>query len=148
MEGLYQSPSYAYLPQQNASAVAAVDNYHNMYRPNTAFDRPSFHNSLAEEHHHHNHHHHHQQQHNEIDSYHNWSSSSPHHHSSSHHSSSHQTPAIYGNYYSNNNASMLSSQPPRPKITTNLWEDEGTLCFQVDAKGICVARRQGIYYFK
>ncbi|KAG2230269.1 hypothetical protein INT48_009468 [Thamnidium elegans] len=31
---------------------------------------------------------------------------------------------------------------PRPKITTNVWEDEGTLCFQVDAKGICVARRQ------
>ncbi|KAI9361136.1 transcription regulator HTH, apses-type DNA-binding domain-containing protein [Pilaira anomala] len=31
---------------------------------------------------------------------------------------------------------------PRPKITTNVWEDEGTVCFQVDAKGICVARRQ------
>ncbi|CAM0138199.1 hypothetical protein VKS41_001438 [Umbelopsis sp. WA50703] len=31
---------------------------------------------------------------------------------------------------------------PRPKLTTTLWEDEGTLCYQVDAKGICVARRQ------
>ncbi|KAI8058954.1 transcription regulator HTH, apses-type DNA-binding domain-containing protein [Gilbertella persicaria] len=31
---------------------------------------------------------------------------------------------------------------PRPKVTTNLWEDENTLCFQVDAKGVCVARRQ------
>jgi hypothetical protein len=36
-------------------------------------------------------------------------------------------------------------QSPRPKITTNVWEDEATICFQVDAKGICVARRQGIY---
>jgi hypothetical protein len=33
--------------------------------------------------------------------------------------------------------------PPRPKLSTTLWEDEGTLCYQVDAKGICVARRQG-----
>jgi protein SOK2 len=24
-----------------------------------------------------------------------------------------------------------------------LWEDEGSLCFQVEAKGICVARREG-----
>ncbi|KAI8890643.1 apses-domain-containing protein, partial [Backusella circina FSU 941] len=30
----------------------------------------------------------------------------------------------------------------RPRITTSLWDDEGTLCFQVDARGICVARRQ------
>ncbi|RUS24210.1 hypothetical protein BC938DRAFT_473946 [Jimgerdemannia flammicorona] len=35
-----------------------------------------------------------------------------------------------------------SNVPPRPKLTTTLWEDEGTLCYQVDAKGICVARRQ------
>lgn len=31
----------------------------------------------------------------------------------------------------------------RPKITTSLWEDECTICYQVDAHGICVARRQG-----
>ncbi|KAI8384670.1 transcription regulator HTH, apses-type DNA-binding domain-containing protein [Radiomyces spectabilis] len=31
---------------------------------------------------------------------------------------------------------------PRPKLTTTLWEDEGTICYQVDANGICVARRQ------
>lgn len=39
------------------------------------------------------------------------------------------------------------SSPPgllaRPKLTTTAWEDEGTLCYQVDAKGICVARRAG-----
>ncbi|KAI9322311.1 hypothetical protein BX666DRAFT_602471 [Dichotomocladium elegans] len=31
--------------------------------------------------------------------------------------------------------------PPRHKLTTTVWEDEGTVCYQVDAKGICVARR-------
>lgn len=35
----------------------------------------------------------------------------------------------------------------RPKLSTTIWEDEGTVCYQVDAKGICVARRQGIYYY-
>lgn len=33
--------------------------------------------------------------------------------------------------------------PPRPKLSTHLWEDEGTICYQVDARSICVARRQG-----
>jgi len=35
--------------------------------------------------------------------------------------------------------------PPgkRPKITATLWEDENTLCFQVESAGICVARRAG-----
>ncbi|ORX97886.1 hypothetical protein K493DRAFT_313896 [Basidiobolus meristosporus CBS 931.73] len=37
---------------------------------------------------------------------------------------------------------MSSMNRPRPKLTTTLWEDENTVCFQVDAKGICVARRQ------
>ncbi|GMM49064.1 Sok2 protein [Starmerella bacillaris] len=34
--------------------------------------------------------------------------------------------------------------PPglRPRVTTTLWEDEGTTCFQVDARGFCVARRE------
>ncbi|CAG80478.1 YALI0D01573p [Yarrowia lipolytica CLIB122] len=34
--------------------------------------------------------------------------------------------------------------PPgvKPKVTTTSWEDEGTLCFQVEARGICVARRE------
>jgi hypothetical protein len=37
------------------------------------------------------------------------------------------------------------SGPPgmKPRVTTTLWEDEGTLCFQVEARGICVARREG-----
>ena len=35
--------------------------------------------------------------------------------------------------------------PPgiKPKVTATLWEDEGSLCFQVEAKGVCVARREG-----
>lgn len=30
----------------------------------------------------------------------------------------------------------------KPRVTATLWEDEGSLCFQVEAKGICVARRE------
>jgi len=34
--------------------------------------------------------------------------------------------------------------PPgmKPRVTATLWEDEGSICFQVDAGGICVARRE------
>lgn len=38
----------------------------------------------------------------------------------------------------------------RPRLTTTLWEDESTMCYQVDSRGICVARRQGnfsVYLF-
>ncbi|KAL8827517.1 MAG: hypothetical protein Q9170_006989 [Blastenia crenularia] len=33
--------------------------------------------------------------------------------------------------------------PPgmKPRVTATLWEDEGSMCFQVEAKGVCVARR-------
>lgn len=47
-------------------------------------------------------------------------------------------------HYYPSNPSSIPPPSPRPKITTNIWEDEGTLCFQVDAKGVCVARRQGM----
>lgn len=35
-------------------------------------------------------------------------------------------------------------QPPgmKPRVTATLWEDEGSVCFQVEANGICVARRE------
>ncbi|GAO46388.1 hypothetical protein G7K_0619-t1 [Saitoella complicata NRRL Y-17804] len=68
-------------------------------------------------------------------------------------------PPFYG--YSNPYAAHHPLQPPghqvpyhpdpsgqlgppgaKPRVTTTLWEDEGTLCFQVEAKGICVARRE------
>ncbi|KAF2228029.1 hypothetical protein BDZ85DRAFT_277892 [Elsinoe ampelina] len=34
--------------------------------------------------------------------------------------------------------------PPgvKPRVTATLWEDEGSLCFQVESSGICVARRE------
>jgi protein SOK2 len=37
--------------------------------------------------------------------------------------------------------------PPgmKPRVTATLWEDEGSLCFQVEAKGVCVARREGTH---
>lgn len=35
----------------------------------------------------------------------------------------------------------------KPRMTATLWEDEGTLCFQVEAKGVTVARRDGERYF-
>lgn len=31
----------------------------------------------------------------------------------------------------------------KPRVTTSVWDDEGTVCYQVDVRGICVARRQG-----
>ena len=39
-------------------------------------------------------------------------------------------------------------QPPgmRPRLTTSLSEEEGSLCFQVDVDGICVARREGLSF--
>ncbi|KAK9762262.1 hypothetical protein K7432_012176 [Basidiobolus ranarum] len=39
-------------------------------------------------------------------------------------------------------AGMGFANQSRPKLTTTLWEDENTVCYQIDAKGICVARRQ------
>ncbi|BCR89117.1 uncharacterized protein ACHE_50315S [Aspergillus chevalieri] len=34
--------------------------------------------------------------------------------------------------------------PPgaKPRVTATLWEDEGSLCYQVESKGVCVARRE------
>lgn len=43
----------------------------------------------------------------------------------------------------NNSNSNHSQQQQQPKLTTSYWEDEGTICYQVDARGFCVARRQG-----
>lgn len=33
----------------------------------------------------------------------------------------------------------------KPRVTATLWEDEGSMCFQVEAKGVCVARRDGMW---
>ncbi|KAL9552346.1 hypothetical protein MBANPS3_003807 [Mucor bainieri] len=141
MDNLYQSPPYNYLPpatHANDYHQQQPQHHHhhhtpqpNMYRSSHSFDRPfNVMPPMVDEHHadstfdyyHHPHHphHHHHHQHAPVGA-HPFPSSSP-----------------YGGY-SNNNVVIPS---PRPKITTNVWEDEGTNCFQVDAKGICVARRQ------
>jgi hypothetical protein len=38
--------------------------------------------------------------------------------------------------------------PPgvKPRVTATLWEDEGSWCFQVTAKGVCVARREDNHF--
>ncbi|CEP17877.1 hypothetical protein [Parasitella parasitica] len=88
------------------------------------------------------------------------------HHQTDYHSSSH--PSVGWSSSSSSNLSWNSNTPPlppplsssstssrhnsfsyapttpmqRPKLTTTVWEDEGTVCYQVDAKSVCVARRQ------
>lgn len=54
----------------------------------------------------------------------------------------------FGPYSALSNNNTLPHMPvpmQRPKLTTTVWEDEGTLCYQVDAKSVCVARRQGMF---
>lgn len=43
----------------------------------------------------------------------------------------------------NANSSVGQYQPPgiRPRVTTTMWEDEKTLCYQVDANNVSVVRR-------
>ncbi|KAJ5605943.1 hypothetical protein N7510_008724 [Penicillium lagena] len=58
----------------------------------------------------------------------------------------------YGNYGNNTGAPLQGyvydtqgqQAPPgaKPRVTATLWEDEGSLCYQVEAKGVCVARRE------
>ncbi|CDH49621.1 related to ascospore maturation 1 protein [Lichtheimia corymbifera JMRC:FSU:9682] len=51
-------------------------------------------------------------------------------------------------YYYPTPTSPTQHQPPPtppntyPKLTTSVWEDQNTLCYQVDVNGVCVARRQ------
>src|SRR5947207_4533277 len=65
-----------------------------------------------------------------------------HHFPSEYHHDPFQYPVPFRNYVTDPSG---QSGPPgmKPRVTTTLWEDEGTLCFQVEAKGICVARREG-----
>jgi enhanced filamentous growth protein 1 len=55
-----------------------------------------------------------------------------------------------GNHgFQNNNFDTTGQIAPpgmKPRVTATLWEDEGSLCFQVEAKGVCVARREGEFH--
>lgn len=55
-----------------------------------------------------------------------------------------QTPAGGNPQYQQQFDTTGQIAPPgmKPRVTATLWEDEGTLCFQVEANGVCVARRE------
>lgn len=58
-----------------------------------------------------------------------------------------QTPqsATTGGYSNHSFDATGQIAPPgmKPRVAATLWEDEGSLCFQVEARGVCVARREG-----
>jgi protein SOK2 len=71
------------------------------------------------------------------------------HHQVSNHPSV-AAPTGYGNTtgaplqgYVYDTTGQLSPPGAKPRVTATLWEDEGSLCYQVEAKGVCVARREG-----
>ena len=48
-----------------------------------------------------------------------------------------------GGQYNFDTTGQIAPHGVKPRVTATLWEDEGSLCFQVEARGICVARREG-----
>ncbi|KAJ5630595.1 uncharacterized protein N7484_010695 [Penicillium longicatenatum] len=61
----------------------------------------------------------------------------------------HQVPSGYGNStgaplqgYVYDTTGQVAPPGAKPRVTATLWEDEGSLCYQVEAKGVCVARRE------
>ncbi|EDK39553.2 hypothetical protein PGUG_03651 [Meyerozyma guilliermondii ATCC 6260] len=57
--------------------------------------------------------------------------------------SSNSTPLSSDTLNATTNSSVGQYQPPgiRPRVTTTMWEDEKTLCYQVDANNVSVVRR-------
>jgi protein SOK2 len=49
----------------------------------------------------------------------------------------------YGQQQGFDTTGQIAPPGMKPRVTATLWEDEGSLCFQVEAKGVCVARREG-----
>ncbi|KAG2733795.1 hypothetical protein G9P44_003320 [Scheffersomyces stipitis] len=54
-----------------------------------------------------------------------------------------QSTPIQDTINSSSNSTVGQYQPPgiRPRVTTTMWEDEKTLCYQVDANNVSVVRR-------
>ncbi|CCU82319.1 cell pattern formation-associated protein stuA, partial [Blumeria hordei DH14] len=48
----------------------------------------------------------------------------------------------YGSQQGFDMTGQVAPHGMKPRVTATLWEDEGSLCFQVEAKGVCVARRE------
>lgn len=58
-------------------------------------------------------------------------------------SPAHQFPSLVNNIVvSPDSVGQIPPPGVKPRVTTTLWEDEGTLCFQVEANGFSVARRE------
>lgn len=164
MEGIYQNnlysnDSYPYQQQYRSSAFSDARScqpattsltttttnttpsslYHSAGLNNTHHNTNDLHNHR---HHHHSHHH------PNPNDYHNSSvgwSSPPNLSSWSSNTSPPLPPPLSSSSNSSrhNSFSGYNNTPmQRPKLTTTVWEDEGTLCYQVDAKSVCVARRQ------
>ncbi|KAI0405964.1 apses-domain-containing protein [Xylaria palmicola] len=51
-------------------------------------------------------------------------------------------PAMQNQYQGYDTTGQIAPPGMKPRVTATLWEDEGSLCFQVEARGICVARRE------
>ena len=53
-------------------------------------------------------------------------------------------PGMQNQYQGFDTTGQVAPPGMNPRVTATLWEDEGSLCFQVEARGICVARREGM----
>ncbi|KAF2492919.1 hypothetical protein BU16DRAFT_93784 [Lophium mytilinum] len=51
-------------------------------------------------------------------------------------------PLRYSSAHQFDTTGQLCPSGMKPRVTATLWDDEGSLCFQVEAKGVCVARRE------
>ncbi|KAI1495016.1 hypothetical protein F5X96DRAFT_676076 [Biscogniauxia mediterranea] len=51
-------------------------------------------------------------------------------------------PGMQNQYQGFDTTGQIAPPGMKPRVTATLWEDEGSLCFQVEARGICVARRE------
>ncbi|KAI0813170.1 apses-domain-containing protein [Xylaria sp. FL0064] len=51
-------------------------------------------------------------------------------------------PGMQNQYQGFDTSGQIAPPGMKPRVTATLWEDEGSLCFQVEARGICVARRE------
>ncbi|TGZ81346.1 apses-domain-containing protein [Ascodesmis nigricans] len=52
------------------------------------------------------------------------------------------TPGAYGDNHAFDTTGQIAPPGMKPRVAATLWEDEGSLCFQVEARGVCVARRE------
>lgn len=55
-----------------------------------------------------------------------------------------QAAAMQNQYTGFDTTGQIAPPGMKPRVTATLWEDEGSLCYQVEARGICVARREGM----